>query len=69
MNLRKIVRNEFKKNKEIVDPVAVEALKSNAVRALTNYLMLESSNKDEKLKERISAFSKGEMLSVEKKDK
>jgi hypothetical protein len=67
-NLRKIVRGEFKRNSAVEDPAAVEALKSNAVRALTNYLMLESSNKDEKLKERISDFNRGQMGTI-KKDK
>ena len=50
----------------VSDPVTVEALKSNAVRALTNYLMLESSNKDQKLRDRIAEFNKVEFDSLGK---
>lgn len=62
--LRTIVRQEFKKNLKESDPIRVEALKSNAVRALTNYLMLESSNKDARLKDRIKTFNKEESRSL-----
>jgi hypothetical protein len=39
------------KNQNESEPAKVEALKGNAIRALTNYLMMESSLKDAKLKE------------------
>lgn len=66
IHLRVIVRNEFKKNMSVTDPTTVAALKSNAVRALTNYLMLESSNKDQKLRDRIAEFNKVEFDSLGK---
>lgn len=36
----------------MTDPEKIDSLKGNAVRALTNYLMMESSIKDPKLKDR-----------------
>mmetsp|Transcript_6568 Transcript_6568/g.9929 ORF Transcript_6568/g.9929 Transcript_6568/m.9929 type:complete len:97 (+) Transcript_6568:38-328(+) len=48
--IRSIVRNEFKKNKDVTDPKHVEVLKGSATRALSNYLFYESGMKDKKLK-------------------
>lgn len=48
-NIKGIIRNEFRKNMKVTDPVLIENLKSNAIRGLANYLMMESSNKDQKL--------------------
>ena len=42
MKLRAIVAGEFRKNANVKDPEKVEALKFNAVRALSNYLVYES---------------------------
>ena len=47
--LRKIVASEFRKNSEVKDEQAIEALRGNAVRALSNYLMLQSLGKDDNL--------------------
>jgi mannose/cellobiose epimerase-like protein (N-acyl-D-glucosamine 2-epimerase family) len=57
MQLRRVVRAEFRKHRAETDPSRVEALKSNAVRALANYLMLEAASKDQRLQDRISAFA------------
>jgi hypothetical protein len=58
--LKKIVRGEFKKNAKVEDPATVEGLKSNAVKALANYLMLESSQKDGRFKQLSNQFYKNE---------
>ena len=47
--LRKIVASEFRKNAEVKDEQVIEALRGNAVRALCNYLMLQSLGKDDNL--------------------
>lgn len=47
--LRGIVKKEFIKNAKVEDPVQVESLKSNAIRGLANYLMMESTAKDSRL--------------------
>jgi hypothetical protein len=57
MQLRRVVRGEFRKHRAETDPVRVEALKSNAVRALANYLMLEAASKDPRLQDRVTAFA------------
>ncbi|KAJ1407032.1 hypothetical protein B484DRAFT_307577, partial [Ochromonadaceae sp. CCMP2298] len=46
--LQQVVRIEFKRNAAVAEEAAVEKLKSNAVRGLSNYLMMESSSKDER---------------------
>jgi len=43
-----MIRSEFKKNMNEIDPVKIEALKGAAIRALATYLMMESSAKDER---------------------
>ena len=58
--LRIIVRGEFKKNMNEKDEERIAALKGNAVRALANYLMIESSANDPKLKDKFNAFAKSE---------
>jgi len=41
-NLRRIVGGEFRKNMKEEDPERIEALKGNAIRALSNYLMVRA---------------------------
>ena len=48
-NLRSIVRAEFRKNMKQTDPAIIDNLKSNAIRGLANYLMIESTGKDKRL--------------------
>jgi len=42
-NLRRIVGGEFRKNMKEEDPGRIDALKGNAMRALSNYLMVSPS--------------------------
>jgi len=65
MVLKTIVRTEFKKNMNITDTSAIETLKSNAVRGLANYMMIESSTKDERLQKHASAFVQKEVDSIQ----
>lgn len=58
--LRTIVRGEFKRNSVQTDPVVIEGLKSNAIKALANYLMLESAQKDPRFKMTSNNFTKRE---------
>ena len=40
--LRDMVRKEFRKNMHETDPAKIDQLKGNAIRALTNYMTMES---------------------------
>lgn len=59
-NIRQIVRREFQKNAELTDPVKIDQLKSNAVRGLANYLMIESTSKDAKFQKFANNFASKE---------
>ena len=59
-----IVGNEFRKNMSEQDPAKVELLKGGAIRALSSYLLIESSSKDERLNKRAAAFVKSEASSI-----
>jgi hypothetical protein len=56
-SLKGILRNEFKKNASVTDPAIVENLKSNAIRGLANYLMMESATKDKKFQAQVNEFA------------
>ena len=58
--LRNIVKNEFLKNANIQDPIAIENLKNNAIRGLANYLMIESTSKDQRFQQHAENFVKKE---------
>jgi hypothetical protein len=60
LKLRSIVREEFKKNRHVTNPADIVALKSNAIRALSNYLILESGGKDARFRERLQKFNESE---------
>ena len=64
LQLNKIIRNEFKKNKDATDNDIIEKLKSNAVRGLSNYLMMESSAKDERFQKHSTSFVRREAESL-----
>mmetsp|Transcript_2292 Transcript_2292/g.4240 ORF Transcript_2292/g.4240 Transcript_2292/m.4240 type:complete len:108 (-) Transcript_2292:193-516(-) len=66
--LRKIVRVEFMKNKDVTDESKINALKNNAVRALTNYLMMESSMKDQRLRDKANTFKTDALNSLKEGD-
>ena len=69
VSLKVIVGKEFRKNAAIKDPAVIDALKGNAVRALANFLMMESAAKDEKFKNRITKFAANEVASIQDEDK
>ena len=46
-----ILSKEFRKHAQIVDEDVIATLKANAVRGLANYLMIEASSKDKRLKD------------------
>ena len=66
--LRKVVRIEFIKNKDETDEAKINGLKNNAVRALTNYLMMESSMKDQRLRDKANSFKTDALNSLKKGD-
>ncbi|CAI5726479.1 unnamed protein product [Peronospora farinosa] len=47
--IKELVRREFEKGRKETDPEKIEALKANAIRGLSNYLMLANSSKDQRL--------------------
>lgn len=65
-NIRNVVRNEFRKNAKLEDPAQIENLKSGAVRALTNYLMIQSINKDQKLQKNANRFMDSQTNEIKK---
>jgi hypothetical protein len=62
--LRKIVASEFRKNAAVEDEQKIEALRGNAVRALSNYLMLQSLGKDDNLSKIAKNFKDNEAKSI-----
>eukprot|EP01031_Cornospumella_fuschlensis_P029848 gene29848-36038_t len=60
-NIRRVLRHEFRKNATLEDPAKVEQLKSNAVRGLANYLMIESASKDARLGKQANIFAEKEI--------
>mmetsp|Transcript_204 Transcript_204/g.252 ORF Transcript_204/g.252 Transcript_204/m.252 type:complete len:100 (-) Transcript_204:307-606(-) len=56
MALRTMVRSQFEKSRNEKDPAAIENLKANAVRGLSNYMLYESGAKDEKLSKAMTRF-------------
>jgi hypothetical protein len=47
--LRQTVRSQFEANRTEKDPIKLENLKANAVRALSNYMLYQSAQKDTRL--------------------
>jgi hypothetical protein len=56
MALRSTVRNEFRKNASETNEDKIMALKANAVRALSNYLLAVSASKDSQLSQSTKDF-------------
>mmetsp|Transcript_8860 Transcript_8860/g.15607 ORF Transcript_8860/g.15607 Transcript_8860/m.15607 type:complete len:94 (+) Transcript_8860:201-482(+) len=52
-NLRQVVGQEFRRSADETDENKIEALKYNAVRALSNYLLYEAAAKDEQMQRKI----------------
>lgn len=44
--LRQSVRSQFQVNRQLTDPVHIENAKANAIRALSNYMLYQSAQKD-----------------------
>ncbi|VEU39107.1 unnamed protein product [Pseudo-nitzschia multistriata] len=49
MALRQTVRTQFKVHAKEKDPTKIEAYKSDAIRALSNYMVYQSAQKDAQL--------------------
>ena len=67
-SLRRIVQAEFRKNAHVKDE-KVEQLRGNAVRALSNYLVLESMSKDDALNKVAKNFSQKEADKILQEEK
>jgi hypothetical protein len=68
-SLQAIVRSEFVKHAKEIDDVKIEQLKSNAVRGLANYLMIESASKDTRLQKFSSTYVQKEADSLKQAEK
>ena len=62
--IRIILKKEFMKNALVKDEDVIATLKAHAVRGLSNYLMIEASNKDKRFKEVSSIFNAKESESL-----
>jgi len=49
--LRHTVRSQFEANRRETDPVKIENLKASAIRALSNYMLYQSAQKDTQLQQ------------------
>jgi len=56
--LKQSVRSQFHANKLEKDPEKIENLKANAVRALSNYMLYQSAQKDNQLQQAMEAQTK-----------
>lgn len=63
-NIRRVLRMEFKKHKAVNDAEHIEALKANAVRGLSNYLMMEAASKDTRFQDKMRSFVSGQMADM-----
>lgn len=63
-NIKRIVKGEFKKNSGVTDEAMVMSLRSNAIRGLANYMMMESGSKDNRFREVADKFIKSESDSI-----
>ncbi|KAL7688239.1 putative complex 1 LYR protein [Plasmopara halstedii] len=55
--IKDLIRREFDKGRSEVDIEKIETLKANAVRGLSNYLMLANSSKDQRLRDAMNKKS------------
>jgi hypothetical protein len=63
-SINKIINMEFRRNALVEDEDMVAILKANAVRGLSNYLMIEASSKDQRFKEVTANFTQRESESI-----
>ena len=66
--IKKVVSNEFRKNKNVTDPALIDVMKSHAIRGLANYLMIESSQKDIRFKEKAADYTSRSADSIKSND-
>ena len=64
-----MIKSEFSRNRNVTDPDMIENLKGNAIRGLSGYLMMESSNKDKRFQNRANEFTSSEAASISKTPK
>ena len=64
-NLKKIVVSEFRRNAGLKEQDQIDATKGNAMRALSNYLMLQSLSKDKNFKDKASSYNQRELQTAE----
>ncbi len=67
-NLRRVIGVEFRKNAGETDPDKVEAMKFNAVRALSNYLLYDAASKDEQMKRKIKQWEVNQTAALRRED-
>uniref|UniRef100_A0A7S4EE58 Complex 1 LYR protein domain-containing protein n=1 Tax=Pseudo-nitzschia australis TaxID=44445 RepID=A0A7S4EE58_9STRA len=68
MALRQTVRMQFKAHAKEEDPTKIEAFKSDAVRALSNYMVYQSAQKDDRLQKAMNLDSDNIQNKSKKKD-
>lgn len=69
MALRQTVRMQFKAHAKETDPTKIEAHKSDAVRALSNYMVYQSAQKDTHLQKAMNLDNINTAKSNPKDDK
>jgi hypothetical protein len=67
--LRTMVRSEFKKNQHITNHDEIEVYKANAIRALSNYYVLKSVQKDPKIEHAANNYHIRSVQAVSDHDK
>eukprot|EP00536_Pseudo-nitzschia_multiseries_P014727 jgi/Psemu1/327641/estExt_fgenesh1_pg.C_7610001 len=68
MALRQSVRMQFKAHAKEEDPTKIEAYKADAVRALSNYMVYQSAQKDSHLKKAMNLDNIGKRKGKNKSD-
>ncbi|KAI2494373.1 Protein of unknown function (DUF410) [Fragilaria crotonensis] len=71
--LRTTVRTQFELGRRETDPHAIEVLKANAIRALSNYMLYESGSRDATMKKAMdkyhhTAVSKAKQANSDERD-
>ena len=66
--LRATVRSQFNLAKTETDEHKIDSLKSNAVRALSNYMLYESGSKDETMKKAMAKYHDSALQNIKQVD-
>ena len=59
-----MIKSEFSRNKHVTDLEIIEQLKGHAIRGLSGYLMMESSNKGKRFQSKANEFTTSEAASI-----